>query len=142
MSFDSDESIAMELAIYLDNEEPLYRKKVAIAANLAKKIARGTYNHKQAPQAWSYVVEDAAKAYVKEFGSGGKRKMVSGFPSKNPSCCCRKSRHRWYETQKMVGRTKYKRADSVRRGAHKSQKRCSQSFATVYEPSLLRWRST
>lgn len=100
MSFDTDESIAMELAIYLDNEEPLYRKKVAIAANLAKKIARGTYNHKQAPQAWSYVVEDAAKAYVKEFGSGGKREWSAVFPPKIRRAVAEDLADRWYANAK------------------------------------------
>ena len=72
MGFDSEESEATELLLYLDNEEPLYRQKKAIAANLAKKFAKGTYDSVKAPQAWSYVVEAAAKRYHKEFPGGGK----------------------------------------------------------------------
>ena len=100
MSFESDESVAMELAIYLDNEEPLYRKKLAIARNLELKIKRGTYDHKQAPQAWSYVVEDAAKGYSKEFGTGGKREWAAIFPPKIRRAVAEDLADRWYANAK------------------------------------------
>lgn len=61
----SDE--AEELWLYLDNDRELYEQKKLIASNLLKKISRGTYEHKLAPEAWGYVVERAAKKYVKEF---------------------------------------------------------------------------
>ncbi len=67
MGFESDEDAGTELLLYLDNEEPLYRQKLAIARNLELKMKRGTYDHAKAPQAWSYVVEAAAKRYAKEF---------------------------------------------------------------------------
>src|SRR5271156_2257374 len=61
----SDE--AEELLLYLDNESDLYAQKKLGAANLLKKMKRGTYEHGLAPQAWSYVVDSAAKKYAKEF---------------------------------------------------------------------------
>lgn len=100
MSFESDESIAAELSIYLDNEEPLYRKKKAIAANLSKMIKRGTYDHKKAPQAWSYVVEDAAKSYSKEFGTGGPREWANIFPPKIRKMVAEELADRWYANAK------------------------------------------
>lgn len=65
----ADETAADELLIYLDNEEDLYRQKQAIAKNLLTKMARKTYEHSRAPDAWSYVVENAAKKYAKEFAT-------------------------------------------------------------------------
>lgn len=100
MSFESPESIAAELSIYLDNEEPLYRKKLAIAKNLEKMIKRGTYDHKKAPQAWSYVVEDAAKSYSKEFGTGGKREWASFFPPAIRRAVAEDLADRWYANAK------------------------------------------
>jgi hypothetical protein len=73
MSFDSDEAVASELILYLDNDEPMYRQKKAIIENLTKKFNKGTYDHKLAPKIWSYLVESAAKKYVKEHGSPGDR---------------------------------------------------------------------
>ena len=100
MSFESDESVAIELYLYLDNTEPLYRKKLAIAANLLKKIKRGTYDHKQAPQAWSYVVEDAAKSYSKEHGTGSKREWADIFPPKIRRAVAEDLADRWYANVK------------------------------------------
>lgn len=65
----ADEIAADELVLYLDNEFDLYKKKQAIAANLLRKIERGSYDHKRAADAWGYVVEDAARKYAKEFAS-------------------------------------------------------------------------
>jgi len=62
-----DEQAATELLIYLDNESVHYKKKKVIAANLHKMVKNRTYVHGAAPQAWSYVVDDAAKGYAKEF---------------------------------------------------------------------------
>lgn len=63
-----DEVAARELILYLDNEEPLYRQKMAISKNLATKKARGTYIHELAWKAFSYLAASAAKSYNREFG--------------------------------------------------------------------------
>lgn len=40
----------------------------AIRINLLKKIAKGTYNHRAAIRLYQYLADNAAKAYVKEYG--------------------------------------------------------------------------
>ena len=65
-----DEHAATELELYADNTSELYNEKVAIIANLKKKMAKGTYNPEMAQTLWMYWVVAAAKRYVKEFGGG------------------------------------------------------------------------
>lgn len=65
----ADETAADELILYLDNERDLYEQKRAIAANMLRKMERGTYDHHRAVDAWMYVVENAAKKYAKEFAT-------------------------------------------------------------------------
>jgi len=64
-----DEVAADELLLYLDNEYDIYRQKQVVAESLLRKIRRGTYDHRRAPDAWDYVVEMAAKKYAREFPS-------------------------------------------------------------------------
>ena len=66
-----DKHAADELGLYLENESALYPEKQAIIANLQKKKKKGKYDAKKAPKLWLYLVNDAAKKYEKEFGSGG-----------------------------------------------------------------------
>lgn len=66
---ESDEHAAQDLELFLDNESSLYKLKSSIAKNLLKKKRSGKYNETLAPQAWSYLIEAAAKAYAKEFDS-------------------------------------------------------------------------
>ena len=40
-----------------------------IISNLKRKIRKGIYDHDKAQKLWMYLVDDAAKEYVKEFGS-------------------------------------------------------------------------
>jgi hypothetical protein len=68
-----DKTAADELDLYLENESDLYPKKQAIIANLQKKKKKGKYDAKKAPKLWLYLVNDAAKKYEKEFGSGGSK---------------------------------------------------------------------
>jgi len=70
---EADETAASELELYVDNDDRFsphgHGQGRAISANLWKKWKKGTYDASQAPKAWSYVVESAAKAYAKEFSS-------------------------------------------------------------------------
>lgn len=60
---------ARELQLYIDNDYRLYQMRQAIYDNLTKKQNKGTYDHRKAPQAFSYLVEAGARAYAKEFAT-------------------------------------------------------------------------
>jgi len=60
---------ASELLLYADNEEWLYRRKIAIFHALAKKTDRGVYSSLLAPKAFAALLVSAAKQYKREFGS-------------------------------------------------------------------------
>jgi hypothetical protein len=65
-----DSDAVNELHAYIMNDEDLYRKQfMPIIANLQRKMKKGVYNHEMAPKLWSYLVDNAARKYVKEFGS-------------------------------------------------------------------------
>lgn len=72
---EADETAADELELYIENDARFSMhgqgQGRAISVNLWKKWKKGTYDLYQAPKAWSYVVESAAKAYAKEFDSPG-----------------------------------------------------------------------
>ena len=71
-------SEAQELLLFLDNDEPLYRRKFDFLKNVYTKMKRGTYNRELARKLWMYYVEDAAKKYEKEFLNPGEWSRV--FP--------------------------------------------------------------
>ena len=71
-------SEAQELLFFLDNDEPLYRRKFDFLKNAYTKMKRGTYNRELARKLWMYYVEDAAKKYEKEFLNPGEWSRV--FP--------------------------------------------------------------
>lgn len=65
-----DSNAVNELDLYLMNNEDLYRRRfMPIIKNLQRKINKGVYDHEKAHKLWMYLVDDAAKEYVKEFGS-------------------------------------------------------------------------
>ena len=65
-----DTEASRELDLYIMNSEELYRRKfMPIILNLKRKMAKGIYDHEKAVKLWMYLVDDAAKEYVKEFGS-------------------------------------------------------------------------
>ena len=65
-----DSDAMNELKLFVANDEELYRRQfMPIIANIQRKIKRGVYNHEMAPQLWMYLVDNAAKKYVKEFGA-------------------------------------------------------------------------
>ena len=67
-----DSNATNELDLYIMNNEDLYRRRfMPIIQNLKRKIAKNTYDHERAKQLWQYLINDAAKEYVKEFGTPG-----------------------------------------------------------------------
>ena len=65
-----DSSAVNELDSYIMNNEDLYRRRfMPIILNLKRKMAKGVYDHKLAVKLWMYLVDDAAKEYVKQYGS-------------------------------------------------------------------------
>ncbi len=69
-----DKDAARELEIYIENDQKLYKQKlIPIVKNIQKKIASGKYDHKKAPKLWMYLVDEAAKKYIKDHGSRGEK---------------------------------------------------------------------
>ena len=65
-----DSNAVNELDLFIMNDEDLYRRKfMPIIKNLQRKIAKNVYDHEKAKKLWQYLIDDAAKAYVKEFGN-------------------------------------------------------------------------
>ena len=59
---------ARELKLWGDNDSRCYQQETAIAKNMQRKLANGTYNHAQAVKGWRYWADTAAQSYTKEFG--------------------------------------------------------------------------
>ena len=67
-----DTDAVNELDSFIMNNEDLYRRRfMPIISNLKRKIAKGIYDHDKAQKLWMYLVDDAARQYVKDFGSSG-----------------------------------------------------------------------
>ena len=65
-----DSDAVNELDSYIMNDEDLYRRRfMPIIENIKRKIRRGIYDHKKVIKLWMYLVDDAAREYVKEFGN-------------------------------------------------------------------------
>ncbi len=65
-----DSDAVNELDSYIMNNEDLYRRRfMPIISNIKRKIKKNVYDHEKAQKLWMYLVDDAAKEYVKEFGS-------------------------------------------------------------------------
>ena len=65
-----DSDAVNELDTYIMNNEELYRRRfMPIISNIKRKLAKNVYDHDKAQKLWMYLVDDAAKEYVKEFGS-------------------------------------------------------------------------
>ena len=66
-----DSDAVNELDSYIMNTEELYRRRfMPIIENIRRKMKRGIYDHAKVIKLWMYLVDDAAREYVKEFGSG------------------------------------------------------------------------
>ena len=65
-----DSDAVNELDTYIMNNEDLYRRRfMPIISNIKRKLKKKVYDHEKAQKLWMYLVDDAAKEYVKEFGS-------------------------------------------------------------------------
>ena len=65
-----DSDAVNELDSYIMNTEDLYRiRYMPIIENLKRKMKRGIYDDKLAIKLWMYLVDDAAREYVKEHGA-------------------------------------------------------------------------
>jgi hypothetical protein len=60
-----------ELQLFCENDGALYRQQVQpIEANLTRKLAKGVYDHEKSVKLWTYLADNCAKKYAKEFGDG------------------------------------------------------------------------
>ena len=65
-----DSDAVNELDLYIMNNEDLYRRRfMPIITNIKRKIKRGVYDHEKVIKLWMYLVDDAARQYVQEFGT-------------------------------------------------------------------------
>lgn len=64
-----DEHNVRELQLYLENDEPLYRRTLEFEKSAARKICRGKYDASKAPKLWKYLADEAAQKYRKDFGT-------------------------------------------------------------------------
>jgi|TARA_B100000029_G_C17470275_1_gene921710 hypothetical protein len=67
-----DTDAVNELDSFIMNDEDLYRRRfMPIITNIKRKIKKNTYDHEKAQKLWMYLIDDAARKYVQEFGSSG-----------------------------------------------------------------------
>ena len=65
-----DSDAVNELDLFIMNDEDLYRQQfMPKILNLKRKMKKGIYDDKLAIKLWMYLVDDAAKKYVQEFGT-------------------------------------------------------------------------
>ena len=65
-----DSDAVNELDLFIMNDEDLYRRRfMPIITNIKRKIRRGVYDHEKVIKLWMYLVDDAAREYVNQFGS-------------------------------------------------------------------------
>lgn len=63
---------ARELYLFITNDGDIYRQRITpIIKNMRRKHKKGEYDQEKALKGWMYAVEDGAKKYHKDFGSGG-----------------------------------------------------------------------
>ena len=65
-----DSDAVNELDLFIMNDEDLYRQQfMPKILNLRKKMKKGIYDDELAIKLWMYLIDDAAREYVKEFGT-------------------------------------------------------------------------
>ena len=65
-----DSDAVNELDSFIQNDENLYRRRfMPIISNIKRKMKRNVYDHEKVIKLWMYLVDDAAKEYVKQHGS-------------------------------------------------------------------------
>ena len=65
-----DSDAVNELDSFIMNDEDLYRRRfMPIISNIRRKMNRNVNDHEKVIKIWMYLVDDAAKEYVKQHGS-------------------------------------------------------------------------
>ena len=65
-----DSDAINELDLFIMNDEDLYRQQfMPKILNLRKKMKKGIYDDELAIKLWMYLVDNAARKYVQEFGT-------------------------------------------------------------------------
>ena len=65
-----DSDAVNELDLFIMNDEELYRQQfMPKIINLKRKMKKGIYNDELAIKLWMYLVDNAARKYVQEFGT-------------------------------------------------------------------------
>ena len=65
-----DSDAINELDLFIMNDEDLYRRRfMPIITNIRRKMKRNIYDHEKVIKLWMYLVDDAARQYVQEFGT-------------------------------------------------------------------------
>ena len=66
-----DKHSAEDLRMYAENNEEVYERFITpVVKNLRRKVKKGIYDEDKALIAWQNVIDEAAKMYDKEQGSG------------------------------------------------------------------------
>ena len=64
-----DSDAVNELDLFIMNDEDLYRRRfMPMITNIKRKMKRGVYDHEKVIKLWMYLIDDAARKYVQEFG--------------------------------------------------------------------------
>ena len=79
---------ARALALCVENEAVLYPRIKSIVKMLARKYAKGTYDHAKAPLAYLCVVVEMAKLYHKRYGTPGTKYYDMFNPQIRYSAAC------------------------------------------------------
>jgi hypothetical protein len=66
-----------ELELFIDNNEPVYRRKQAAFVNLTKHVCRGSFNKVRGAKLMRYVTDEASRQYMKEFNPGEKNSFLT-----------------------------------------------------------------
>ena len=67
---EQDSDAVNELDLFIMNDEDLYRQQfMPKILNLRKKMKKGIYDDELAIKLWMYLVDNAARKYVQEFGT-------------------------------------------------------------------------
>lgn len=100
-----DAIAARELYLYADSDRrfsvgsPDARPR-AIRENLLRKIKAGKYNHRQAWKLWLYLVNEAAKAYNKDYGTDH---GYAGFDKRTRETVAKQMSHYFMREYKLNG---------------------------------------
>lgn len=75
-----DDHAATELELYIRNDPRLRTATTTVFSNLARKKKRGVYDSSLAPQAFTWVTAQGAKAYAREFDAPSRWNRI--FPKR------------------------------------------------------------